>query len=308
MSEIEFTEHWAKKGAVDLCLYRKRQRGAGTDAPVLVLVHGSSVSARTGYDLQVPGHSGYSMMDHFAARGFDVWALDHEGYGKSSHTDAFATIAEGADDLAAAAPLLAAETGRESWAFFGASAGGLRAGAFANAHPERISALAFDGFTYIGADSPTLIKRAEKLDEFRASNRRPISREFMLSIFARDGQELTEPGVAEAFADTELAYHDSVPTGTYIDMCANMPVVDPTLIRCPVLITRSEHDGNATLADLLAFFAALPEDLDKQFVILPGQAHASLVEVNRRRMWHVVAAFLETPARRDVAHTAAAAQ
>src|SRR5262245_22708380 len=76
-------EHWAKKGAVDLYLYRKRRVDDGQDGPkpVLFLVHGSTFSSRGSYDLVVPGRSGYSMMDYFAERGFDVWTMDHEGYG-----------------------------------------------------------------------------------------------------------------------------------------------------------------------------------------------------------------------------------
>ena len=34
----------------------------------------------------------YSMMDHFAGLGFDVWSMDHEGYGHSSRTGSHAGI------------------------------------------------------------------------------------------------------------------------------------------------------------------------------------------------------------------------
>ena len=37
----------------------------------------------------------------------------------------------------------------------------------------------------------------------------------------------------DAFADAILALDDSVPTGTYVDMCANLPVVDPARISLP---------------------------------------------------------------------------
>ena len=75
------------KGAVKLYLYRKRLVGDGRAAkPVLFLVHGSTFSSRGSYDLVVPGRTGYSAMDHFAGLGFDVWTMDHEGYGFSSRT------------------------------------------------------------------------------------------------------------------------------------------------------------------------------------------------------------------------------
>jgi pimeloyl-ACP methyl ester carboxylesterase len=105
--------------------------------------------------------------------------------------------------------------------------------------------------------------------------------------------------VINALADAELQYGDSVPTGTYIDMCANLPIVDPRQVLCPVLIIRGEHDGIATEEDLLAFYQALPNK-DKQFVILPGQAHVAPIGVNRHRFWHVMHAFLTMPERGDV--------
>src|ERR1700736_1302699 len=100
-------EYWARKGPVNLYLYRKRAgappaNGKGASLPVLFLVHGSSFCGRSTYDLTVPGASGYSMMDVFAGLGYDVWTMDHEGYGRSSHTPGNSDIASGVADLAAA--------------------------------------------------------------------------------------------------------------------------------------------------------------------------------------------------------------
>ncbi|TDI66065.1 MAG: hypothetical protein E2O90_05905, partial [Alphaproteobacteria bacterium] len=86
MSAYWSSEYRAIKGEVGLHVWRKRV-GAPTrgvaDLPLLFLVHGSSFSARSGYDLQVPGKQGYSMMEAFADWGFDVWIMDFEGYGRS---------------------------------------------------------------------------------------------------------------------------------------------------------------------------------------------------------------------------------
>ena len=133
---------------------------------------------------------------------------------------------------------------------------------------------------------------------YRTHNRRPVDAAFFRSIFTRDKPGLSEDIVASVMAETELRYGDSVPTGTYLDMCANLPVVDPARIDCPVQIIRGEHDGIATEEDLLAFFRALPNK-DKQFVILPGQAHVAPLGINRYRFWHVMHAFLTMPPRRD---------
>jgi alpha-beta hydrolase superfamily lysophospholipase len=64
--------------------------------------------------------------------------------------------------------------------------------------------------------------------------------------------------VVEAFADAVLALDKLVPTGTYVDMSANLPVIDPTKISVPVLIMRGQWDGIASFQDLANFFTKVP--------------------------------------------------
>jgi pimeloyl-ACP methyl ester carboxylesterase len=301
MSNIQSFEYWTRKGDVELYLYRKRRRDSDSGKaplPVLFLVHGSSFCGRSGFDMQPPGRTDYSLMDEFASRGFDVWTMDHEGYGRSSRTDGNSSIADGVEDLKAGTKVVEKETGLGRFAFYGQSSGALRAAAFAAASPERASHLVLDAFVWTGEGAPTLIKRRERLDEWRSSNVRKIDVAFFHSIFNRDKPGLSETFVPDLLAESELAYGDTVPTGTYLDMCAHLPLVDPDDIDCPVQIIRGEHDGISTEEDLLAFFKALPNK-DKQFVILPGQAHVAPLGVNRRRFWHVMDSFLTMPERVD---------
>ena len=82
-------------------------------------------------------------------------------------------------------------------------------------------------------------------------------------------------------------------------MTANLPVVDPLKVLAPVMLVRGEHDGIASEEDLLDFFRLLPHP-DRQFVVLPGAAHALVFGHNRHHLWHVVNAFLTMPPRRDL--------
>ena len=54
-------EYWARKGAVKLYVYRKRAAAPrlldAAPLPVLFLVHGSSMSGRSTFDLTVPGQA-----------------------------------------------------------------------------------------------------------------------------------------------------------------------------------------------------------------------------------------------------------
>jgi alpha-beta hydrolase superfamily lysophospholipase len=293
-------EYWAKKGDVKLYVYRKRITAPDNEPslPVLFLVHGSSASGRSSFDLQVAGRD-YSLMDHFAGLGYDVWTVDFEGYGRSDKTESNSDIASGADDLAEAMKVVEAQTREQQVFMYGGSSGALRACLYAQRNPGRVARLMASALVYTGAGSPTLAKRREKLDEYRASPRRKIDRAFIHSMFTRDKPGTSEMIAADALADAELALSDSVPTGTYLDMCANLPVVDPAKIDCPVCIIRGEYDGIAAEADLLDFFSRVPSK-DKQFVFISGLAHAATLGINRHKFRHAMHAFMTMPASRGL--------
>jgi alpha-beta hydrolase superfamily lysophospholipase len=282
---------------ISLAVYRRRAQAPvpGEAAlPVLFLVHGSSNSALSSFDLTVHTPGDYSLMDVFAGYGFDVWTMDHEGYGKSLRTSGNSDIASGVADLRAAADLIRRETGQSRINFCGESSGAIRAAAFAAAEPDRTGRLVLTAFTYTGRGSPTLTKRAEGLEFYRTHNRRPRDLAMIRSIFTRDKPGTSDPAVADAIAKVELPFGDSVPTGTYLDMTANLPLVDPAKILSPVLLMKGEFDGIATVADLVDFFEKLPNG-DRQLVIVPGAAHSLAMSLNRAIMWHVMRGFLTMP-------------
>jgi pimeloyl-ACP methyl ester carboxylesterase len=293
-----WTAHYqARKGDVTLALYRKRlhaPRPNEPKLPVLFLVHGSSVSALPSFDLTVPGAGEYSLMNVFARYGFDVWTMDFEGYGKSTVTEGNSDIASGVADLRAAMPVVEHETGLSKFHFVGESSGAIRAGAFAVAEPERVDRLVLEAFTYTGKGSPTLAKRGEQTEFYRTHNRRPRNEAMILSIFNRDRPGTSDPRVAVAMAKAEMPNGDSVPTGTYLDMTANLPLVDPTKVQSPVLMVRGQYDGISTEEDLLDFFTKLPVP-DKQYAVIPGAAHAVGLSLTRADLWHVVHEFLTLP-------------
>src|SRR5262249_26472692 len=79
-------EYWAKKDGVKLNLWRKRvsePKPGEAALPVVFLVHGSSNSSRSSYDLTVAGKDEYSLMNVLARYGYDIWTMDHDGYGRS---------------------------------------------------------------------------------------------------------------------------------------------------------------------------------------------------------------------------------
>jgi pimeloyl-ACP methyl ester carboxylesterase len=291
---VEGVAHWTTKDGVRLFLWEKFC-GEPTGKPTVLFVHGSSMASQPTFDLDVPGRADSSVMDWFARRGFACWTLDMEGYGRSDkRRDIPCDVANGADDIAAATAYMREARGIGRVLAYGISSGALRAALFAQRHPERVARLALDAFVWTGEGAPTLEARRKKLPEYLARNRRPIDRDFVRSIFARDHPDCAEPRVVEAFADAILALDDSMPNGTYVDMCSKLPLVDPARITMPTLIMRGQYDGIAAFDDLLEFFRRLPSP-DKQFSVMAGISHASFQQKNYRTVYHILHAFFTHP-------------
>jgi pimeloyl-ACP methyl ester carboxylesterase len=177
---------------------------------------------------------------------------------------------------------------------YGISSGALKAGLFAQRHPDRVDRLALDAFVWTGEGSPTLAERKKKLPQFQAMHRRPIDRAFVHSIFERDHPGTADDATIEAFADAILALDDSMPTGTYVDMCSKLPLLDPTRITAATIVMRGEYDGIASFDDLIEFFKKLP-NADKQFAVMAGISHASFQQKNYRVVYHILQSFFSQP-------------
>ncbi|WP_370628231.1 alpha/beta hydrolase [Bordetella sp. BOR01] len=293
---VESHDHWSERDGVKLFLRQKFMGDPGRTRGIILFVHGSSMASTPTFDLQVPGRPYSSAMDWFARQGFDTWCVDMEGYGRSSKDRSHkSNIATGAANCAQAADYIASVRGNVPLHLYGISSGALRAALFAQNHPERVGRLALDAFVYTGEGSPTLADRRKKMPQFEAADTRPIDRKFVHSIFERDHPGTADAKVVDCFADAILALDSEMPNGTYIDMCAHLPVVDPARITAPTIIMRGEYDGIASLEDLLDFYCRLP-NADKQFAIMPGIAHASFQQKNYMMVYHILHSFLTQPA------------
>ena len=288
-------EHWTTKGDVRLFLWRKAPDAGQPPKGTVLFVHGSSMASQPTFDLEVPGRPDSSVMEWFAARGFDTWCLDNEGYGRSDKKRPINfDISNGADDLEAASGYVLGNSSAKKLLVYGISSGALKAALFAQRHPERVARLALDAFVWTGNGSPTLAERKKKLPEFQSKNRRAIDYAFVQSIFARDHPGTADEATIDAFAKAILALDDSVPTGTYVDMCSKLPLVDPAKIPVPTILMRGQWDGIAGVDDLIEFFKRLPNP-DKQFSVMAGISHASFQQKNYRMVYHILHAYFTQP-------------
>src|ERR1700687_4345705 len=65
---------------VELFVRETVQPGRHRDRPAVLMVHGTTQSTVTSFDIRLEN---YSWMDHLATAGFDVFAMDLTGYGLS---------------------------------------------------------------------------------------------------------------------------------------------------------------------------------------------------------------------------------
>lgn len=296
-AKIIGTEHWTHHGGADLFIWRKRRAHLRKPAGSVILVHGSSMASTPSFDLQVPGRPGHSLMDYLAERGYDVWCMDHEGYGRSTkNRKVHAGIKRGAEDLLATAKYIRKESGAKIFLMYGISSGALRAALFAQKYSQFVQRVVLDAFVWTGKGSPTLKDRAKRFANSKGTDRRPIHSKFIRTIFSRDKHaKAAYPDVVNAFAEACCELDDSVPNGTYIDMTRRLPQVNPRKLKVPVLITRGEWDGIASYEDLMEFFHLLPNP-DKQFAVMPGISHASLQMKNFEIVFHLIERFFSQPA------------
>jgi pimeloyl-ACP methyl ester carboxylesterase len=295
-SNLVGAEHWTSKGDVRLFLWNKCAVDPAQSVGAILFVHGSSMASQPTFDLDLPGRPDSSAMEWFAKRGYDCWCVDMEGYGRSTKDrDNNAPISFGADDCYAAATHIRKLRGDRRLLVYGISSGALRAALFAERHPEMVDRLALDAMVWTGEGSPTLDERRKKLPEFQSKNRRPIDRAFVYSIFNRDHPGTADDSVIEAFADAILKLDNAVPTGTYVDMCSKLPIVNPENIKAATLIMRGQWDGIAGFDDLIEFFKRLPNP-DKHFAVMPGISHASFQQKNYMLVYHILLSFFAQPA------------
>jgi len=294
---VQGQEHWTSKDGVKIFLWNKKRALNTTHQGTILFIHGSSWCSQPTFDLHVEGRPWSSVMDFFAAKGYDTWCIDNEGYGRSDKSrDINFGVENGAQDIVAATDYILQHDHLKKVLLYGISSGALKSALFTQWYPERVSRLALDAFVWTGKESPTLVERRKMLPNLVGVQRRPFNREVIQSVFDRDHPGTADQKMIDAFAKASLALDDSVPTGTYIDMCTKLPLIDPLKVVVPTIIMRGQFDGIAGVDDLIEFFKRLPNP-DKHFAMMPGVAHASFQQNNYLLVYDVLSSFFgQTPA------------
>ena len=136
--EVSGVEHWVEHAGLKLYVWEKYV-GSPTSKPVVVLAHGSATAGRESFDLQVPEKLSYSLMDVLAREGFDVFALDTRGFGRSTRPEGHMTTQEASEDLNAVVDTILKLRGSQQVHLLGWSWGTQYSGMFIMAQPAKVA-------------------------------------------------------------------------------------------------------------------------------------------------------------------------
>ena len=289
---VQGTQHWVLHEELRLFVWEKYQ-GSPQGKPVLVLAHGSATAGRESFDLKVPGHPEYSLMDFLARQGFDVFAPDMRGFGSSTKPESHLTTEQAAGDLNAVVDHILKLRGVPQVQLLAWSWGTQYGGQFVMAHPEKVKRYA--SYAQMHAKSPDLEARRPRLATFQRAPYIRISEPgWKLRFHSMTPDEVNEPAVIDAFAHSAALVETKSPTGPQVDLLTRLPLVDPTQITVPVMLIHGQYDDVADLDGLLPFFMALPNP-DKQYIVVPGGGHMLHLQKGHARLQHAVAAFFAAP-------------
>jgi len=294
MGHVVGVEHWVEHDKIRLYVWEK-YAGTPSGKPIVVLAHGSATAGRESFDLRVPGKPSYSLMDFLAGEGFDVFAPDTRGFGRSTHPDAHMTTQEASEDLNAVVDCVLKLRGVQQANLLGWSWGTQYGGMFVMAHPEKVAR--YVSYAQMHVNSPDIARRRPRIETFRRNPYISISEAgWKPRFYSMTPAEVNDPEVVDAYARTAAQVEVKTATGPQLDMVTLMPMINPRLIPVPTMIIHGEYDDVAALDGLLPFFQQLPNPY-KRYVLIPNAGHMMHLQKGHRLFQHEAASFFKAPER-----------
>ncbi len=289
---ISSAEHWVQNDAVRLYVWEKYS-GTPGGKPVVVLAHGSATAGKESFDLRVPGKPTYSLMDVLAEKGFDVFALDVRGFGRSTRPDGHMTTMEASQDLNAVVDYILKLRGVQKVDLLGWSWGTQYGGMFVMAAPQKVRR--YISYAQMHLNSPDIAKRRPRVDFFRKNPYITIPEPAWKPRFtSMTPADANDPSVVDTYAKVAAEVETKSPTGPQLDMVTIMPMINPRLMPVPTMVIHGQYDDVADLDGLLPFFRELPNPA-KQYVIIADAGHMMHLQKGHQQFQQAVIGFLSVP-------------
>jgi pimeloyl-ACP methyl ester carboxylesterase len=276
------------------------------DRTVLFL-HGATFPGSATFD--VPLENG-SWMDFMAQRGYDVYALDIRGFGKSTRPPAFAQPAEANPpqvdtqtalrDVDKAVEYILSRRGLDRLVLVGWSWGATLAGSYTVRAVSKVDRLILYSPQWL-SDSPPPPDALEKLGAWREVGLASVKERWRLAAPEHERRDLIPEAVGKAWLDALEAADPlpgalQVPTGPQADFyrfwASGKPQWQPERVSVPTLVIQGEWDVETPPDMGLSVFARLTGAPQRRYMLIGEGSHTLLMEKNRRQLFSAVQSFI----------------
>jgi len=295
-------------------LHVRNKRLEGRDSfpaeRVVLFVHGATYPSETFFDINLPGGS---WMEHVAGKGYDVYAVDVRGYGRSSRPAAmdapaaenppFATTADAIKDVGSAVDFILKRRSVSKLNLVGWSWGTALMAGYTMTHNDRVNKLVlYAPLWTLKAPPPFSGSGAYRTVARDAARQRgirgiPPQRVEEISPTAWfdtwwQGNLATDPPGAKQNPPVLRA-----PNGVLKDIVdywgTGKATWEPEKIRVPTLLILAEWDQETPLYMAQEVFARLVNTPYKRHVVLGEGTHVVALEKNRMHLINQVQSFLD---------------
>jgi pimeloyl-ACP methyl ester carboxylesterase len=273
----------------------------------VLFLHGATFPGIPTFDVPLDGGS---WLDFMARRGFDAYALDIRGYGKSTRPAAFeqeppanppqVTTEQALRDVDKAVEYILSRRGVDRLVLVGWSWGATLAGSFATKTGSKVERLVLYSPQWL-ADAKQPEGGIESLGAWRDVTLASIRERWKKAAPERERAELIPDAVAKAWM---AALEDAdplpgvlrVPNGPVADFyrtwASGVPAWQPERISAPTLVIQGEWDVETPPDMGLGVFARLTGAPQRRYVLVGEGSHTLLMEKNRRQLFSTVQSFL----------------
>lgn len=302
----------------DAQIFVRNRRPEGVTAfkndRIVIMMHGATYPS-TAFDLPVAGKS---WMDYIAERGFDVYALDLPGYGRSTRpaimevpADQNAPFMGTADAMKAMGAVVDHVLKRRSATsvnLVGWSWGTNITAAYAAENTAKVNRLALYAPVWLRT-TPSLVQVQGKVGAYRTVSRDAALGRWLTGVPDDKKATLIPAGWFDMWADATFATDPKgegktlrAPNGVVqdgLDYWGATPPKQfyaPEKITAPVLLVLGEWDRDTPPYMAQALYPLLTSAAWKRHVVLSEGTHTILLERNRMLLLRTVQQFLEEPA------------
>jgi len=296
-------------------LHLRNKRPAGEDRfgpdRIVVFQHGATYG---GEAFDVP-FGGMSWMDYAAQRGFDCYALDLPGYGRSARPSVmdepaesnppFMRTPDAAHCLGAVVDFVRQRRNVERLCLVGWSWGTAITSFYAAGHNAAVERLVLYAPVWDrSGGGPSPIHVEGRLGAYRTVDREATLRRRLAGLDERQRAGIIPDGWFDQWWQAVAATDPKgggafvrAPNGVVLDGVeywnAGRPLHDPAQIRVPLLVTVGEWDNDTPPYMAETVFPLFTGTPWKRLTILGGGTHAMLMERNRMLLLRTVQQFLE---------------